>query len=176
MSLFNEYFNKIFKSKFLKDLIVCFTIMFVILFFFRSVKVVGSSMDPTLVDGQRGLALLNRFSLYEPKVNDIVLVKKDSYSDRSLIKRVVAIPGDKVEIRDNSLYVNDELVQEPYIKEPMLTNDISLVLGDNEIYILGDNRNNSADSRLPNIGSVNYKDEVIGELIYNLKSFSFIRN
>lgn len=176
MSLCKEYFNKIFKSRFLRDLVVFGFVMFVILFFFRSVRVIGSSMDPTLVDGQRGLALLNRFNLYEPKVNDIVLVKKDSYSDRILIKRVIAISGDKVEIKDNSLYVNDELIEEPYIKEPMITQDVSLVLGDDEIYVLGDNRNNSADSRLPNIGSINYKDEVIGELIYNLKSFSFIRN
>lgn len=165
--------DRIIKSSVLKDLLILSIFAIIVLFFFRSLRVIGESMEPTLVDGQRGIVLLNRFNYYIPKRDDLVVVKKDSYSDKLLIKRVIGLPGDEIEIKDNMLYINKTLIIENYVKEKMNTQDLSVTLDEGEYFILGDNRNNSADSRLPLIGKIKYS-EIIGKLIFDLRKFSLV--
>lgn len=160
-----------FKSK--RGLIIL-PFLFIILFFVRLSVIVGVSMEPTLLDGHRTMALVNITRFYEPKINDLVLVKKKAYDDKILVKRVVGVPGDVIEIRNNKLYRNGILVEEDYIKEEMITNNLVAKLSDDEIFILGDNRNKSLDSRIPTIGIVKIKDEVIGKVIFNLSTFKFM--
>ena len=153
-----------------KSYIFCFIIFIIFSCTFKSIKIVGESMEPTLLSGDRAIALLNSFIKYEPKVNDIVVFKSEEYSNHYLVKRVIGVPGDSISIIDNKLYVNGNLVTEDYILEPMITEDCGYEVGGDEIFVLGDNRNNSADSRIPSIGLVNYKEEVLGKLLVDLSN------
>jgi signal peptidase I len=78
--------------------------------------------------------------------NDIVVVQNDQMKDR-LIKRVIAIPGDTLEIKDNQIYLNGECLKEPFVLEPMVIDDIPKHKLKDEYFVMGDNRNISKDSR-----------------------------
>lgn len=107
-------------------------------------NVIGESMSPTLKDGELGFALRTKLHLTEIKRFDIVVVD-NGY--KMLVKRVIGLPGEKVEYRDNKLYINDNYLSEDFLVDTM-TEDFSVTLGDNEYYVLGDNRQHSSDSRV----------------------------
>ena len=107
-----------------------------------SYQVQGSSMEPTLHTNQRGIAIRTTFSA-ELKRFDIVVIKKD---DRYLVKRIIGLPNDKVEYKDNKLYINGEYIQEDFLTDT-LTFDFESQLGEGEYFCMGDNRSHSADSR-----------------------------
>ena len=125
-------------------------------------------MEPTFYNGQKGISIMDRFGLLSFKRSDIVLIEKRSYNpNKVLIKRVIGCPGDNVCVIDNSIYINGELIVEDYIKEVMSSPNMSVELGENEYFVLGDNRNNSIDSRLPNIGIIK-DNEIIGKLLFTI--------
>ena len=107
-------------------------------------QVNGSSMYPTLEENDTGFALRTNLSLKKINRFDIVII---NYVDRYLVKRVIGLPNEKIEYKDNKLYVNGEYVEENFIKDT-LTEDLQINLGDNEYYCLGDNRQFSVDSRV----------------------------
>lgn len=134
-----------------------------------SVSMVGVSMEPGINNGQQ--VLINRYAylLVQPKVGDVVaFLPNGNQNSHYYIKRVVAGPGDTVQIREGRLYVNELQVAEVYDK--MAEAGIAenpIVLGPDEYFVLGDNRNNSEDSRSANIGPVKGKD-IVGEVWFRL--------
>lgn len=117
-------------------------------FFVRPLAVRGESMLPAVRDGQL-VAMLPVHSnpFLEAQRGDVVVVHHEA-SNALLIKRLIAVPGDTLQIRNNCVYVNGVVLDEPYIAEPMVTQDVPLfTLGEDMYYVLGDNRNISADSR-----------------------------
>lgn len=107
------------------------------------VKVHGPSMENTIQDGDK-LVLLKKA---EPNHGDIVVVHMDG--SKNIIKRVVGLPGDEIEIRKHELYRNGEKIKEPYIKESMELEEMEKVkVEEGTVYLMGDNRNVSADSRM----------------------------
>lgn len=127
----------------------------------------GRSMEPTFLDGQRLVISRLNYIMGEPQRGDIAVFNSPRplrADEPPLIKRVIGVPGDVVEIRDRQVYVNDELLDEPYVTEPCRAScrDDRWELGDGEYFMMGDNRNHSRDSRV--FGAVR-RSQIIGEVI-----------
>lgn len=156
---------------YLHDLIFLLTII-IILFtlIFRIVVVSGPSMYDTLVDGDYLLLLSNSF-YRTPRQGDIVVVSKKSYDGGTpIVKRVIATEGQKVDIDFDAgiVYVDGVALDEPYTYTPTnLAEGISfpLTVDDGCIFVMGDNRNESKDSRDPEIGLVDIR-EVLGKAFF----------
>lgn len=145
------------------DVVVASVVVVVVLFtfVFRMVAIDGDSMNNTLFNGER-VIITNMF--YEPKKGDIVVISRNTENSsvagaykEPIIKRVIATEGDLVDIdfEKGIVYVNNKALKEDYIKEPTYTHgDVKfpLVVKENCVFVLGDNRNNSADSRSSDIG------------------------
>lgn len=141
-------------------------ILVIFLLVFRVIVVSGSSMRTTLVDGDY-LLLLGNHLYGEPEYGDIVVVSKESFDDgKPIVKRVIATEGQTVDIDfDNGIvYVDGQPLDEPYINTPTnLAEGVAfpLVVEENCCFVMGDNRNNSRDSRSPEIGQVDRR-EILG--------------
>ena len=128
-------------------------------------SVIGPSMEPSLYNGQK--IFLNRliYKVASPRVGDvIVFLPNGNEKSHYYVKRVVGVPGDTLYIKNGLLYVNEETVEEYFndrIAEPGLL-ESEVTLGEDEYFVIGDNCNNSEDSRSANIGSVR-KSYIIGK-------------
>lgn len=138
-------------------------------------QVNGHSMDYTLSDGE--ILLIDKVS-YKHKIehNDIAVVNTNVEGGKVLIKRVIGIPGDEIKIENNQVYRNGELLEEDYIKEPMVgNNDMTVVVPDGKMFLMGDNRNNSLDSRSLTVGLVDIQNDTIGTILCSVNgSFGII--
>ena len=145
-------------------------ILLVLLLLFRVIVVSGVSMNDTLVHGDY-LLLLNNVLYTDPKPGDIIVAAKTSFKNgEPIIKRVIATEGQWVDIdfEKGIVYVNGTAMDEPYIKTP--TNiyegiDFPLMVEEDCIFVMGDNRNESKDSRSMEIGQID-KREVLGKAIF----------
>lgn len=130
--------------------------------------VVGESMSTTLSDGD--YLILNRlaYKVGEPEYKDIVVFNTTLPGERVLIKRVIATEGQHVIIKDNKVTVDGKVLEEEaYIHELPTTGDIDIIVPQNEIFVMGDNRINSMDSRVSQVGTVSL-DDVIGKVAIRL--------
>lgn len=133
-------------------------------------SVIGVSMEPVLYNGQE--ILVNRFiyRVLAPKAGDvIVFLPNGNENTHYYVKRVVAVPGDTVQIRNGMLYINDTLykdVEYDKIEDAGIAEN-PITLDSNEFFTLGDNINNSEDSRSGNIGAVP-RDDIIGKVWFHM--------
>ena len=119
--------------------------------------------------------LEGKFSLNDVKKGDIIVIKKKVKDGDYIIKRVIGQGGDTIKIQNNKVYVNGEVLDEPYINEPMNKNEnITVTIPEGYLFVMGDNRNNSLDSRSSEIGLIDVEKEVVGKAIFSLSSFSKI--
>lgn len=138
-------------------------------------SVVGPSMTPTLENKQE--ILVNRFiySVSNPKPNDIVVfLPNGNEKAHYYVKRIIGVPGDTVQIKDGAVYVNGELFDEAVETAAILDAELAaeeITLGEDEYFVLGDNRNNSEDSRYANIGNVK-KEYIIGKAWFVVSPYS----
>ncbi len=149
------------------DIAIVLFLAFIIVYFFGlRTSVVGQAMSGTLENGEQ--ILVNRFAytLMKPSKDDVVVfLPNGNEKSHYYVRRVVAGPNDEVLIQDGALYVNGNLYNETIdvasMEEAGLAAD-TIKLGEDEYFVLGDNRNNSEDSRLANIGNVK-KEYIIGK-------------
>ena len=156
---------------YLQDLIyMLIGIFLVFLLFFRVIVVSGDSMYSTLLDGDYLLLLGNVF-YQEPEFGDIVVISKESFDHGTpIVKRVIATEGQTVDIdfEQGIVYVDGLALDEPYINSPTTMNEgnrFPLTVEDSCVFVLGDNRGVSRDSRDPVIGQVD-KREILGKAIF----------
>jgi signal peptidase I len=126
----------------------------------------SESMENTLVKGDRVLVSRFTYRFGQPHRGDIVVFHPPSDQTQDYIKRVVGVAGDTVAVRDGRLYINGVVQDEPYVKEPRMVVDFDQkTVPQGSIFVMGDNRNNSGDSRVFGPVKVN---EVVGEafLVY----------
>ena len=112
----------------------------------QSFVVVGSSMKPSLYEGQRLLINKAVYSFHEPEWGDVIVFEPPNNRQADYIKRIIALPGDTVEIKVGVVYVNGSPLNEPYIKDQPSYTLHPKEVPENDYFVLGDNRNNSNDS------------------------------
>ena len=145
-------------------------LMIIFLMFFRVVVVEGTSMNQTLLDGDY-LLLLNSTFYGEPEQGDIVVISKDSYDHGvPIVKRVIATEGQIVDIdfQTGTVYVDGVALVEPYLNTPTNVQggvQFPLEVEDNCVFVMGDNRNRSKDSRYYEIGMIDTR-EILGKAIF----------
>lgn len=156
-------------------LIICVVIF---AFFIRLIDVRGTSMNPTLNNGDK---MLVSGLFYSPKAGDVVVFKKDEYDpERALVKRVIATEGQVINIDfDNGIvYVDGEPLEEDYIMEPT-TNKIDFIgpqtVPEGCVFVMGDNRNASTDSRKTEIGMVDSR-LILGKAYFVVYPLSQMRS
>ena len=145
-------------------------------------SVVGQSMMPVLTNKQE--ILINRFIylLTDPKPNDIIVfLPNGNEKSHYYVKRVVGTPGDTVQIKEGIVFVNGEPFEEAGEMDAILDAELAaeeIILAEDEYFVLGDNRNNSEDSRYANIGNVK-KQHIIGKawfIVSPYEDFGFLKN
>lgn len=168
-------------SKVIKDIVemivgglVAVFLAFVIVFSVgMRTSVIGDSMEPALYNGQE--ILMNRviYKLSSPKRDDVVVfLPNGNENSHYYVKRVIGLPGETIQIKDGSVYIDGVLLNEDEALDKMIDAGIAqneLTLAADEYFMLGDNRNSSEDSRSGNIGAVK-KDNIIGKAWFHLAS------
>lgn len=125
------------------------TVIFLVLqtFVMQGYKVYGSCMEPNLVTGERLLG--NKLALLEGiHRGDVVVFRPPHRPDTAFIKRVVGLPGEEIQIRNNRVYVNGRELNEPYLHRKWHDDRPAERVPHDKVYVLGDNRDNSNDSRM----------------------------
>lgn len=156
----------------MKDLVYVLAIFMVIyMLFFRVVVVVGSSMYDTLHNGDRLLLISSTFYT-EPKQGDIIVASKKSFANgECIVKRVIATEGQEVDIdfETGQVKVDGKVLEEVYISTPTNAVDdlmeFPLTVGEGQVFVMGDNRSNSLDSRSLRIGLIDER-EILGKAIF----------
>lgn len=165
----------------IKTILISLCCVFLLLTFaFRMVQIDGHSMDTTLANGER--VIVTNF-MYTPKQGDVVAISHGTLFPTPIIKRVIALPGQKIKIdaETASVYVDDELLTEPYIKNATIDAgnwDYPEIVPDGKVFVMGDNRQNSSDSRDERIGLINETD-IIGKaqiVVYPFSQFKYLYN
>lgn len=137
----------------------------VVTFLGQRTAVSGSSMEPTLSNGDQLIVDKLSYRFGEPSRFDVVVFPYKYKNNTFFIKRIIGMPGETIQIVDGAVYINGNRLPEDYGNEPMENAGIAaepITLGADEYFLLGDNRNNSQDSRAANVGIV-HRDELIGK-------------
>ncbi len=157
-----EFFKKDIVKTILSYIFIIAIVILIRVFVFDPVRVDGSSMDTTLKNGE--IMILNKIYYRKNDVKrfDIVVVDE---GDKNIIKRVIGLPGETIEYRDNKLYINGRQINDPYPStetDDFYITDIGLEkIPSDSYFVMGDNRANSLDSRSNEI-SVVKKDIIVG--------------
>ena len=158
--------------------LIVFAVIIIRIFFIDPVRVDGKSMNTTLANGE--IMILNKIAYRTGNIKrfDIVVIDED---DKYIIKRVIGLPGESVEYKNNVLYINGKQMEDPYPSTK--TDDFSIqdvghkkVPGDT-YFVMGDNRADSLDSRYPQVGVIK-RDKILGRarlVIWPLNKFGFVK-
>lgn len=129
-------------------------------FLFAVVVVSGPSMETTLHNNERLIMNKIVYNFSDPKHGDIIVFHANEEDD--YIKRIIGLPGETIQYRNNQLFINGEAIEEPYLSDTTYTTDFGpLEIPEGTVFVMGDNRLNSSDSRI--IGSIS-EDKIVGRV------------
>ncbi len=163
--------------------IVCVALL-IITFVGQRTNVDGSSMEPMLTDGDNLIVDKLTYRFRDPERFDVIIFPVEQDHNKKYIKRIIGLPGETVQIdKEGNIYINGEILEENYGRETINPDTIGraaepVVLGENEYFVLGDNRNHSSDSRRESVGNVS-RDDIIGRAwarIWPLNKACFIKH
>lgn len=156
---------------------VIFLAYFITYYTVEKTSMIGISMETTLMDGEE--IIINKFSyrFSDPKRFDVIVFKQ-SGKEHSFynIKRIIGLPGETLQIKEGLFYINGEVVRDLINAEPIYNYGLAeeeILLEENEYFVLGDNRNNSEDSRFASIGTIR-REEIIGQAFIRISPFNFV--
>jgi len=129
-----------------ETIILTLVIFFLVRMGVENYKVEGQSMEPNLHTGQYLIVDKVSYKFRPPERGDIIVFKAPQSPDKNFVKRVIGLPGEKVEVRRGQVFINGRLLYEPYIDAHWGYNWGPATVGADEYFVLGDNRNNSSDS------------------------------
>ncbi|MGL6173251.1 MAG: signal peptidase I [Cellulosilyticaceae bacterium] len=149
----------------IKDILIASLIVIVLTQFgFQNLKVVGSSMAPTLLSGQ--LVIINKiaYRLTEPKLGDVIGFYTPGIREK-VVKRIIGMPGDVIDYKEGILYVNQKAIQNLTQEKLRKRGDIEYPyqIPNHSYFVVGDNLNSSIDSRYKSIGCIT-KEQIIGKI------------
>ena len=153
----------------------------IITFVGQRTHVSGESMENTLDDGDQLIVDKVTYRFRAPERYDIIVFPFRYKDNTYYIKRIIGLPGETVQIVDGEIYINGEVLQESYGREVMQDAGLAaepITLGDDEYFVLGDNRNYSSDSRDPSVALIHRK-EIVGRAwlrIWPLSSFGILKH
>ena len=175
-------FFKSLKEAFIYLIISLIIVIAIRLYVVQHVRVEGTSMEPTLHDGQHLLLEKLSYKFKEIERFDIVVFQPFyDESDTFYVKRVIGLPGETVQIRDNIIFINDKPLEDIYGADAFTEGKMAesrIQLGDNDYFVLGDNREVSKDSREEDVGLLN-KESIIGRVwisLYPMDKIGFIKH
>lgn len=161
--------------------IVIIAMFLIIHFVGQRTEVSGTSMENTLNDGDNLIVDKISYRFRDPERFDIIIFPYQYEEDTYYIKRIIGLPGETVQIVDGKIYINGEVLEENYGKEVMKEAgraSTPIVLGGDEYFVLGDNRNKSLDSRDPSVGNVK-RSSIVGRAwvrIWPLSDFGVLKH
>ena len=164
----------------IKVILTAIVIAFIITQFIRPTLVRGESMYPTLAEDDYLIVNKISYKAKSPQYGDIVVFRTNLLQEdgtyKDLVKRVIATEGDHLVIKDFKVYVNGKVIEEPYIGEQYTSGDIDIIIPENKIFAMGDNREKSLDSRYDEVGLVDEED-LMGKVsvrLYPLNRIGFV--
>lgn len=163
-------------------LLILIAVYLVVTYVGQRIEVIGSSMEPTLDNGDNLLVDKISYRFHDPERFDIVVFPYKYGNNTYYIKRIIGLPGETVYIdKEGDIYINGEILKEGFGKEKIKNQGLAyltITLGRDEYFVLGDNRNNSMDSRDPNVGNL-HRGDIIGKAflrIFPLNKFEIIKH
>ena len=163
--------------------VLCLTWL-VITFVGQRTEVDGSSMEPTLTNGDNLIVDKLSYRFRDPERFDIIVFPYKHKPKTYYIKRIIGLPGETVQIDEQgNIYINGEILSESYGREIIRPENVGLAaepieLGEDEYFVMGDNRNNSTDSRFAQVGNIK-REDIIGRTwvrIWPFSSFGMLKH
>ncbi len=161
----------------IKDIGIAVIIAALVLVFFKPIIIQQESMQPNFYSGDYVIVSKQAYTIFgEIERGDVLVFKStlldDSGKEKHLIKRVIAIPGDTIEIVDGYVLVNGEVIDEPYVNEQGLSGQMEkITVEEGKFFAMGDNRRVSQDSRSPELGQIE-QDTIVGKVVFRVLPFS----
>ena len=162
-----------------KEIVIAVIIAAIILTFIKPIVVRQSSMEPTFYSGDYIFISKQAYRLFgEPERGDVIVfrtdMKDENNKDKNLIKRIIGLPGDTVEIIGGYVYLNGKLIDEPYLNAQGISGEMDeVIVPDGKLFVMGDNRGVSQDSRDVLVGCVD-EQNILGKVFVRLYPFNRI--
>ena len=157
----------VFIAEILPEIMIAIVFAWLLTRFITPSVVSGNSMYPSLKD--KDYLLINRiaYRVTKPSYGDIIVFKSDIQGHKKLIKRIVALEGDRLQIENGKLYINDVILNESYLASKYTPGKVNTTIPNGFIFVLGDNRNHSLDSRFSEIGFIDIHD-ILGKVLIKI--------